>query len=389
MAWIMATTSNHLRRGSGGECALVIGGGPAGLVAGLGLSHVCDKVTIVEKHPTFEPLGSAIVIHPNGKKAILEICPELWNDLEAAGLGMPNGGVMLPWWELRDAAVQAVRKRENIELCTGETFTTIEESEHGSSVRVRVTFQSGRDVSADFLVGADGVHSAVRKWLQLPDPVPTGNTYFRGHITITDSCSPEMKSLLDKGAEPFARRYDGTFFTMMTFNDTHAGRMAWNIITTKEVDESTSPLDLLGGEAEPKDFALLQEIFDLSPPKSLIQFPRSSIIDVSDEVLQKYGGGWGGRGRITLVGDAAHAMRAIDGQGGNQALEDAVILYRTFLSHQGDKSIEERLRLFESTRLPRVKQIHHEQQTRYDQFMSGEHLAPYVGENKHWVWDGV
>lgn len=382
----METTSNHQRRGSGsGECALVIGGGPAGLVAGLGLSHVCDKVTIVEKHQTFEPLGSAIVIHPNGKKAILEICPDVWSDLEAAGLGMPNGGVMLPWWELRDAAVQAVRKRENIELCTGETFTAIEESENG----VRVTFQSGLKRSADFLVGADGVHSAVRKWLKLPDPVPAGHTYFRGHITVTDSCSPEMKNLLDKGAEPFARRYNGAFFTMMSFNESHAGRMAWNIITTKEVDEATSPLDLFRDEAEPEDFALLQEIFDLSPPKSLIPFPRSSIIDMSDEVLKKCDGGWGGRGRITLVGDAAHAMRATDGQGGNQALEDAVILYRIFLSHLSDKPIEERLRLFESTRLPRVKQIHHEQQTRYDQFMRGDNLAPFVGENRHWVWDGV
>jgi hypothetical protein len=61
---------------------------------------------------------------------------------------------------------------------------------------------------------------------------------------------------------------------------------------------------------------------------------------------------------VTLTGDAAHACRPTDGQGGNQAFEDAVVLCRTL---KDDLPIQQTLRKFEETRLPRVKRIHDDQ----------------------------
>jgi hypothetical protein len=91
--------------------------------------------------------------------------------------------------------------------------------------------------------------------------------------------------------------------------------------------------------------------------------------------------GWGGRGRVTLLGDAAHAMRTVAGQGANQAFEDCVALVRELTGESpllpplsskttGGKrvdltdfsDVDERLRKFEATRLPRVRAIHANQE---------------------------
>ena len=116
------------------------------------------------------------------------------------------------------------------------------------------------------------------------------------------------------------------------------------------------------------------------------------VVDFSNEVLEQLdNGGWGGRGRVTLLGDAAHAMRPTDGQGGNQAFEDAVVLSRTLL-HAFEKesvSIVEALREFEAIRLPRVKRIHDDQRERYEKRMRGESVGPMSKEFREWIEQGV
>lgn len=375
---------------SSGTChdvALVMGAGPAGLVTALGLSQVCRKVFLVEKHKTFEPRGATIAIHPNGKKALLEICPEVWTSMEEVGVLTPHGGMMLPWWEMRDAAVKAVRKRENIELCTGEIFSTIEDSEEG----VHVKFKSGLELTADFLVAADGVHSAVRQWLKLPKALPAKNSIWRGYVNVTEHCSEELKSLLGKGLVPFMRHYDdGTGILVINFHEKRPGRMTWAVSTTRKASDSTLPLEMFrGSDVTPEERKLLEEIFSISPKETLKPFPPSNVMDLSEAVLAKYNGGWGGKGRIALVGDAAHSMRATDGQGANQAFEDAVVLYRTMRSHRPDHSVEETLRQFEAARLPRVKKIHDEQRIKYEGWLKGDKVVPLTEGGKHWVWEGV
>ena len=85
--------------------------------------------------------------------------------------------------------------------------------------------------------------------------------------------------------------------------------------------------------------------------------------------------GWGGRGRIALVGDAAHAMRPASGQGGSMAFEDALMMCRLFCqattfsstapvcTAQGLREVlkssksMEILREFENSRIPRVRAV--------------------------------
>ena len=117
-------------------------------------------------------------------------------------------------------------------------------------------------------------------------------------------------------------------------------------------------------------------------------FPATKVMDLSDGVLGTMGGGWGGRGRITLVGDASHAMRPTDGQGGNQASEDAIVLSRILTSSDAS-SVAQHLREFEETRLPRVKRIHDDQRIRYERRMKGEDIGPMSQELKEWIEAGV
>jgi 2-polyprenyl-6-methoxyphenol hydroxylase-like FAD-dependent oxidoreductase len=82
---------------------------------------------LIEKHPTFEQRGSTFGIMPNGRKALAEIDPTLWSDLEQVGIDTPSGGLMLPWWEMRDALLRKVQQTENIILRAGETLVNIDD----------------------------------------------------------------------------------------------------------------------------------------------------------------------------------------------------------------------------------------------------------------------
>ena len=89
--------------------------------------------------------------------------------------------------------------------------------------------------------------------------------------------------------------------------------------------------------------------------------------------------GWGGTGRITLIGDAAHAVRPSSGLGGSVAFEDAVVLSRLLANINNENNndddddnnnsnndsnhdlVADALRQFETQRFPRVRSISDDQ----------------------------
>jgi 2-polyprenyl-6-methoxyphenol hydroxylase-like FAD-dependent oxidoreductase len=64
-----------------------------------------------------------------------------------------------------------------------------------------------------------------------------------------------------------------------------------------------------------------------------------------------------GRGRVTLLGDAAHPMLPHAGQGAAQAVEDAVALGSVLCDLHEPSGIERALRRYESLRMPRTQAI--------------------------------
>jgi 2-polyprenyl-6-methoxyphenol hydroxylase-like FAD-dependent oxidoreductase len=127
----------------------------------------------------------------------------------------------------------------------------------------------------------------------------------------------------------------------------------------------------------------------------MMPFAETSVVDFSKEAIDQHG--WGGKQRVTLVGDAAHAMRPTDGFGVSMAFEDAVVLGRSLIftgsssdeiTNADSRSIEDSLRHFELERLPRVQKIHQDQGERYARRLRKEEI-PYTDGFLEWIHDGI
>ena len=372
--------------------AIVIGAGPAGLACALGLSSVCEAVYLVEKRASFEKRGATFGLAKNGQRAVEELSPELIECMKQVGL---EGGstLVFVWWEFRDAILQSVRGQKNIKLYCGEEFISIDDGDDCA----KVTFQSGLELAADFVVGADGVHSHVRNVLGLPPCIQSENTLFRGSLQVPETASAELKECLEKNMVPLAIDEIGkVYFVLFNFHNRHPGRLAWVFSTSVDVEnEGVTPFTLI--EQYVKDESkqqLIKEVLNLSDKAHLEPYPKTSIVDLSDDTLKSWVNcGFGGKGRITLVGDAAHGMRPTDGYGGSMAMEDAVVLTRILKENihaNHGLSIQHLLLKFESERLPRVKRVYDNQNERYEMRMQqGKRPGKQDPEFLEWLLAGV
>jgi 2-polyprenyl-6-methoxyphenol hydroxylase-like FAD-dependent oxidoreductase len=173
---------------------------------------------------------------------------------------------------------------------------------------VAVTLAGDQVVEGNFLVGADGLRSAVRKVL-IGDGEPTyqGFTAWRGEI-------PAGKLELDAGT---GRNWWGRGGEFLAFPLTD-GRVYWE--GTANVPASASP----GPRGHKHDVLTRFQGWESSVREIISATDEEAIIrtDIFDRDPVRC---WS-RGRVTLVGDAAHPMTPSQGQGACQALEDAVAL---------------------------------------------------------------
>ena len=150
-------------------------------------------------------------------------------------IGMKAGETLVfIWYEFRDALLRCVKEKSNIiKIHCGEEFTSIIDDGDG----VNVVCQSGLELTGDFVVGADGVHSKVRDVLQLTPPIQSENTLFRGSLTVSESASSELRECLGKGIVPLAVDERGkVYFTLFNFNERYPGRLAWVLSTNVSLE---------------------------------------------------------------------------------------------------------------------------------------------------------
>jgi 2-polyprenyl-6-methoxyphenol hydroxylase-like FAD-dependent oxidoreductase len=219
--------------------------------------------------------------------------------------------------------------------------------------RVRVSFAGPGEVQGAALVGADGLRSAVRRrLLDDGEPVYRGYPVWRGVVEDaggfpgTDELTESLGAGLRFGIVPIG-----------------GGRVAW-WATANEAEGSDDGaegpraklLRLFRGwhapiprllEATPDDFILKNDSYDRPPVR-----------------------GWG-RGRVTLLGDAAHPTTPNMGQGGCLAIEDGAVLAACLARHP---EIPAALRDFERRRYRRVAGIVR-QSLRYGQVAQWEQPA--------------
>ncbi|NUP65487.1 MAG: FAD-binding protein [Nonomuraea sp.] len=201
--------------------------------------------------------------------------------------------------------------------------------------QVTVTFDDGSTATGDLLVGADGHHSVVRRelWGDVPIRTATFGTWQALSKIDIDLARTHLHLMITgrEGACGIIPAGDGN--------------LQWWF-------------DVRWSPGEPRPAAPLDELRRrfghwASPVPELLDQASDDDLDFFGHHWQKVRREWG-KGRVTLVGDAAHLMPPTLGQGANQTLEDVWVLGRE-LAKGGDPA--QRLRIYERARYPHVNLV--------------------------------
>jgi salicylate hydroxylase len=236
--------------------------------------------------------------------------------------------------DLLDALARGVHRRS---LHLGHRLIAIEEG--AASVGLR--FANGVTHDAELVLAADGIHSQVRRALYGDDhPTYTGQMVWRallaGASLPADALEPSGHiQWLGSGRHFFAYYLRGReVVNIVTQQDTaHWVEEGWSIPGDVEEMRASFP------NPEPRLKALLDAVTRCSQ-WGLFTRPLTD--------------NWG-RGRIQLIGDAAHAMLPNAGQGAAQAFEDAYILARWLAALPADPAAA--MENFRRVRIPRVHAV--------------------------------
>ncbi|MBP1821385.1 FAD-dependent monooxygenase [Mycobacterium sp. OAE908] len=337
---------------------LIAGGGIGGLTAALTLHARGIDPIVLERASQLRPLGVGINLLPHAvselytlglgeKLAQKAVAPTSISYYDTDGellfcepRGI-DGGYGYPQYsvhrgELQLLLLSALRERLGANAVrTGAQVGGFDETVDG----VRVHTSAG-DFTADALIGADGIHSAVRAQLHPgPDPLLwSGVRMFRGAAA---------GDFLDGATMVIVKDPDG--IDLVTYPI--GGLINW-VVMMPEADPGPLPGDAKWNQpgdrtaivAHLKRWKLgFLDAADLvRRTDSVLEYPM-----VDRDVLP-----WWGRGRVTLLGDAAHPMYPVGANGGSQAIVDARVL-----ADELARDVVDGLRSYEDIRRPETADV--------------------------------
>ena len=404
----MTTTTTTTNNDNQVKTFLVAGAGMAGLAMAKSLASSDPdriRVEIIEKRKdALEQKGSAYGLAPNGQKSMEYISPNTLDHCKKVGIPMQNGGLLLPWFEVREQLWQECEKLPNITFRTGLSLADIREEPSGtdntnSDGGVVVTFQdSDVEVRGDALIGADGVRSTVRNLLDLPPAQPMGSIMWRGQVNTNNMSEASSSVLSDLHDDkrmmdpslPHVIAAGKTMVMLFSFNTRLPGVLAWVVSSQNpNIRDGTTPWELF--ESEPnfeesvsvEKRTMLKHLFAESDPRDLAWHTPLCVTPLTESSVF-------GKGRVTLVGDAAHAIMPTSGLGGALAFEDAVVLTK-LLKENEYENISDVFRTYQERRVPRVSLIAAEQAVRAKTNRAVRSLAkvaPWSKDFQEWVYMG-
>ena len=320
----------------------IIGGGIGGLTAALAFHQSGFEFEVFEQAPALLDVGAAIAIWPNAMRVL--------SRLNVAERILEKAGVMeeIRWLDQQGRLINRVSiaatgsdRFFSVALHRADLQKTLlqalpQSSVHlGSSLvnqaqqgnKMIANFANGHSAEADFLIGADGIHSDVRsQLLGTNEPIHRGYTVWRGISPIIPAAIPCAAAIEIHGR---GQRFG--------IGPVGLGRVGWWASANQR--DTDQLLRLFAGWYPP-----VLELIEATPSSSIL---KTGAFDRPPDKI------WG-TGRMTLLGDAIHPTTPNLGQGGCLAMEDAFVLARCFEKYG---AVEEALRKYERCRYKRTAAV--------------------------------
>jgi salicylate hydroxylase len=341
----------------------VVGAGIGGLTAALALARRGHAITLIERRTGFSEVGAGLQLSPNASRILIDLGlgPALRRVVteprrvvvRGIGSGLEIGQVALgsfmrerfgaPYWVVHRADLQtilldAVRSEPSIRLVMGRNVENVGDTADRAELTL-VTGNGARENAVfDAIIGADGVWSTVRRSLgdaRLP--------VYRGYVA--------WRTILDRRDAPAELAGDETGLWLGSRGHVvHYPIAGGRLINIVAIEKSPEPVEgwAVAGEGE----KLLARYASAAPAlRKLLAAPRQwlcwSLFDLPVDKMAK--------GRIALLGDAAHPVLPFLAQGAAMAIEEAAIL-ATLLGPE-QPAIGPALSAYERQRLARARKV--------------------------------
>jgi FAD-dependent urate hydroxylase len=340
--------------------ALVIGGGIAGPVTAMALTKAGVEATVFEAYDSVaDGIGGGLSIAPNGLNALAAIDAghvvqnigepmpsirmESWTGKHLAEFGGgPTDDLPTPrfvWRADLHRALHDEATARGIGIVHGRRLIGLDTSTNGVTAR----FADGSQASADMLVGADGIRSVVRTMIDPAAPTPRYAGLLSFGAEVADTGLPSTHGTM---VMSFGKR---AFFGYSVRDDGSGG---WFVnLPSRE----PQPLSEMRAVPPAEWLDRLRAAFAAdrtAAPRMLARTDAADLLVVGPMEDLPTVPTWH-RGRVVLVGDAAHATSPSSGQGASIAIESAVQLARCVR----DLPLDRAFPAYEALRRQRVERV--------------------------------
>ena len=333
----------------------IVGGGIGGLFAANALIKQGLRVSVYEQAPALGEVGAGVYITPNSVRHLERVglgpAVEKWGARVGPGSRyFRHDGTPIAPVQVTDSAgwnaTFGMHRADMVEFLAAALPAGVVRTGHrGTGFTqdgdvARVSFANGAVVEADVVIAADGIHSELRQYVVPPTrPVFSGTVAYRGLIP---------RELVPDWPAGCWEMWLGQAKHFLTY-PVRAGSLI-NYVGFVPADQEMKESWSAPGDPD----ALRREFAGWDPRiGSLLRQVqttfRSALYD--REPLPTWT-----KGRLSLLGDAAHAMLPHLGQGANQSIEDGMAL-ATILARADRKSAPAALLAYERLRRERVAQV--------------------------------